>query len=491
MKTIFFRLGYFLKTVFVLESFQYTLIVLACLSLTVFVNLSADYIYLKDGSIINGKLLNDGKDSISVRDKDNRVREIKRIDVMRINFAEINIGKVYVQKRDGTSFTAYLVEQDRTNYIFRMDFLKPVEISVSRTDILFIAEKNPSGLKGLADTDSITLSWFPPYDQVKEYRLYVKNKVNDKYSLAGVTDNKSHKIKNLKSNTTYFVIVTSVDMTGYESAPSNEIKITTKNISPDPPSDISVSRNSSGGYNLSWSESSDPDGKIAGYRIYRIVDGKESCISDQKKTGIYLAEYAVKESFFIVSYDDKGTESLRERVPFPEMRILEFDVMPACIFPVGDFGKMVYPGYGMALSVKLTNTPFPGSALGVETAFLYMKGRSSESDARKCESLILIPAMISFSIPYKLAGKLSIEPEFAAGVIFSDIKYTGLNNISLIQEERERRAADPVFRIGGMFLFNVNYRTSLHLKCTAGIIPSGGERMMFVSFQTGLRYLIW
>ena len=146
MKTIFFRLGYVFKTVFVFESFQSILIVLAALSLTVFANLSADYIYLKDGSIIHGKLLKDGKDSISVRDKDNRVRIIKRSDVMRINFTEMVIGKVYVQKRDGTSLTAYLVEQDQINYIFRMDLLKADEISISRKDILFIAEKNPSGL---------------------------------------------------------------------------------------------------------------------------------------------------------------------------------------------------------------------------------------------------------------------------------------------------------------------------------------------------------
>jgi len=491
MKTIFFRLGYVFKTVFVFESFQSILIVLAALSLTVFANLSADYIYLKDGSIIHGKLLKDGKDSISVRDKDNRVRIIKRSDVMRINFTEMVIGKVYVQKRDGTSLTAYLVEQDQINYIFRMDLLKADEISISRKDILFIAEKNPSGLKGTADADSISLSWFPPYDQVKEYRLYVKTGVNGKYSLAGTAYNKSFLLKKLKSNTTYSIIVTSIDMTGYESAPSNEIKITTKNISPEPPSDITVSENPSGGYNLVWNESSDADGKIIGYRIYRLTDGKESCISDQKKNAFHLPDYSNKDSIFIASYDDKGFESVRKRVLFPDMRVIEFDIMPAYIYPLGDFSKMVYPGYGLGLSLRLSNTPFLKSAAAVETAFYYMKGRKSESDARKCERLILVPVMLCFSIPYKLTGRLSIEPELAAGVIFSDIKYTGLNNISLIQEERERRAVDPVFRIGSIFLFNVNSRMSLHMKCSAGIIPSSGERMTFVSFQAGLRYLIW
>jgi len=109
--------------------------------------LHAEFIFLKDGSIIDGQIIKDAPASITVRDKEKKVKTIPRNNIMRILYTELKMGKVYIQKRDGESIVAFIVDEDRNTYTIRTNLYKPVEIILKRSDILFIAEKNPSGLK--------------------------------------------------------------------------------------------------------------------------------------------------------------------------------------------------------------------------------------------------------------------------------------------------------------------------------------------------------
>ena len=109
--------------------------------------LHAEFIFLKDGSIIDGQIIKDAPASITVRDKEKKVKTIPRNNIMRILYTELKMGKVYIQKRDGESIVAFIVDEDRNTYTIRTNRYKPLEIILKRIDILFIAEKNPSGLK--------------------------------------------------------------------------------------------------------------------------------------------------------------------------------------------------------------------------------------------------------------------------------------------------------------------------------------------------------
>ncbi len=191
--------------------------------------LFAEFIFLKDGSIIEGQIVTDAADYITLRDKDQKQQKIKRDSIMRILYTKLKMGKIYIQKRDGEGIVAYMVDEDQESYTFRKDLYKPEEFTLSRADVLFIAEKNPSGLKvdGVVWTDSVSLVWLPPYDEVKKYNVYIKKDKAEKYELAGTTKKKYIKLEDLTPRTTYYIIVTSVDLSDYESPPSNELVIKT------------------------------------------------------------------------------------------------------------------------------------------------------------------------------------------------------------------------------------------------------------------------
>ena len=154
---------------------------------------------------------------------------------MRTLYTNLNMSKLYIQKRNGESCVAFLVDEDRDDYLFRKELYRPVEFKVSRKEILFMSEKNPSALKGEPGPDEIKLSWLPPYGQVKVYKLYMKLKKNDEYRVVGTTRKTEITLTGLKTQTEYIFIVRAVDDTDYETSPSNEIKVMTKSKLPDPP----------------------------------------------------------------------------------------------------------------------------------------------------------------------------------------------------------------------------------------------------------------
>ncbi len=192
--------------------------------------LMAEYVFINDGSIIEGTIESDSATAVMIRTTDKKQKQILRKNIMRILYTELRMSKIYIQKRDGEGLVAFMVDEDRVSYTFRKDLYKPEEFVLNRTDVLFISEKNPSGLKvtGEIGTNSVSLAWLPPYDAVKQYNVYITKNKSGKYEVIGSSKDKSITLKNLSSNTTYYLIVTSVDMENYESTPSNELKITTR-----------------------------------------------------------------------------------------------------------------------------------------------------------------------------------------------------------------------------------------------------------------------
>jgi hypothetical protein len=88
---------------------------------------------------------------------------------------------------------AHLEDEDRESYTFRKDLFSPEEFTLKRNEVLFMAEKNPSGLQpdGEIGTDRVSLKWLPPYDPVKKYKLFIKKKQSDKYEPADTTGSTS------------------------------------------------------------------------------------------------------------------------------------------------------------------------------------------------------------------------------------------------------------------------------------------------------------
>ena len=148
----------------------------ALLCLLLSTSLHAEFVFFHDGTIVEGTITADAADSITLYTKDKQVKKIYRSQIMRILYTEFKMSRVYIQMRDGQGFAAYLVDEDRAAYTFRKELYKPEEFTVNREEVLFMAEKNPSGLKGEPGTTSVELTWLPPYDAVKKYNIYVSEK---------------------------------------------------------------------------------------------------------------------------------------------------------------------------------------------------------------------------------------------------------------------------------------------------------------------------
>ncbi|HPR37236.1 MAG TPA: fibronectin type III domain-containing protein, partial [Spirochaetota bacterium] len=192
--------------------FSIVLAGVSCFSILLFFNeaLNAETVFLKDGSIIEGRIISDSAGTVAVKDKDNKTRTVQRVNIMRILYTDLYMGKVYVQKTDGKNIIAYMVDEDRDTYTFRRELFNPEELKLRRDQVLFMARGNPSGLEGEPDTDHVFLKWFPPYNQVKKYKIYIKGPGDKSFSVADETGSKSITLKKLKSNTKYQLYVTAI-----------------------------------------------------------------------------------------------------------------------------------------------------------------------------------------------------------------------------------------------------------------------------------------
>lgn len=410
------------------------LTIIAVMSLSV--TLYAEAIFLRDGAIIKGTIIKDSTDSLTLLDSAGREREIPRANIKRILYTDLKLGKIYIQKRDGKNFVAFMVDEDRDSYTFRMDLYKPEEFAVKRADVLFIAEKNPSGLQveGEIGTESVSLKWLPPYDEVRQYRVYIKKRERDKYEPAGSTPDKFITLRDLSSNTRYFIIVTSVDSDNYESNPSNELQVRTKNTPPDEPSRIQRTTRKNKVV-LKWKESVDSDGKLKGYNLYRIGDSTEKIATVRKP------EYTVPDDIpvykvEITAFDDLDMESRRVRVMRPVQLAVSF--APSFMMAAGELGGFFEPGYGGLLNIGVRHYPFQDFETGINSGYIYFKGDKNENT----ETWSFVPLTAYAGYHFWYNNRLSVMPFIRAGESVSMVKYTGLEG------EKEKTIIDPVAAAG-------------------------------------------
>jgi len=376
----------------------------------------AEFIFLKNGSIIEGKITTDSADSITLRDKENKERKIPRNSIMRVLYTSLKMGKIYIQKRDGEGIVAFMVDEDRDSYTFRKDLYKPVEFKLERSEVLFIAEKNPSGLKGVAETDRVSLTWLPPYDSVKHYNVYYSSGKNEKYKLADSVWGKSYTLSKLVSNKTYYIIVTSVDSDGYESSPSNELKINTKNYPPEKPEIISMKNNTSGGNDFKWNEASDSDGKVEKYRLYGVLNKQKEVISEIKKTEYSSKKEINYDRIAVVAVDNGGDESGYSDF---YRKSLDITIRPIGASSLGKMKDLFSYGFGASLDLSACGYLFNGSLVSINTGYIKWIGTGDSID-----KMNMIPSVLSLGYKYYIKDDLSISALLGAGAVYMNTSFT-------------------------------------------------------------------
>lgn len=411
---------------------------------------NAEFVFLKDGKIIKGTIIEDKPRQIIIRVAGKK-QSIRRADVMRILYTSLKMGKVYIQKRDGTNVLAYIVDEDRDNYICRKELYKPKEFKLNRADILFVAEKNPSGLQGKADMTHVDLTWFPPYDKVKVYNIYAKTRKNDEYKKIASAPDKKTTVKDLKSNTEYYFIVKSVDSDNYESSPSNEIKLKTKNIPPLPPKSTNVEKLKGGDFHMTWSGAKDPDGTIKGYKLYKVHNRKTALFKTLSKEELNITANEKFDRFFIKSFDNLNDDSIDDSVfYFPQRPEINYYILPSYVIPMQNLAKLVKPGFGVTLRGGVSNYFLVGLDLNIETSFIYFKGKTGFSNAPENEvkSVFLAPVQAAAGYSFYPYKALRVSLALLGGICVVNNKYSYFDMISSEKKTVTNTDFEPIAGAG-------------------------------------------
>ncbi len=454
------------------------------------IQLHAESVFINDGSIIQGSIVSDTTDTITIYTTQKKTIEIQRSRIMRILYTELYMGKIFVNLIDGSVLQVYMVDENRDTFTFRKDLYKPEEMVVKREDVLFTTRTNPVGLKGEAKKDSISIDWKPPYTAVKHYRVYIKS--NGQYKLYSEPSGKNETLNGLKSNTEYKIRVTAMGKDGVESTPSNEIIIKTLNVPPDPPEKMKVTRklNKDGktmSAILSWDNSADIDGKIKSYKIYQ-----------KDKTDPYTTakpEYEVKNLdaetvyfFNITAIDNDGGESDQSRrVSTYDYKGYNIAIKPDYIIPMGKFSNVHEFGLGALLQVTLENVFIDDLSFGAETGYWQFQG--VETDSTTVSASFMMPLVATASYRLNLFDEFYAVPELALGVSFNYMNYESevdlYTGYAIAREKKTVWSVEPLVLAGLSFEFNISHRVYATAGCDFGMLVELSGIIPFVTVSAG------
>lgn len=455
--------------------------------------LRAEYIFTSDGAIHYGRIVSENANTIVLLTDENKKETYKRADIIRILYTKLKMAKVFIQKRDGKAVIAFIVDEDQETYTCRTDLYKTEEFTLKRGDILFMAEKNPSGLQVEGDigTDSVRLTWLPPYGDVKKYNVYIKQNEGSEYKPAGSTKDKSITLRDLVSNTTYFIIVTSVDKDEYESTPSNELKITTANLHPDRPDILSVEKDAlNGAITYRWNPASDPDGKVVKYRIYGTRNKKRELVQEVKGEVYILKNPENFSRLELVALDDRGDESGPARLDLLRS-MYTFSLSPGVIVPLGKFGEMAGTGYGGMFSLGASNLLSAGMEIGPGIGLYYAPGRDMSSENKPVNnSFIIVPLLLNTGYRFSLNDSFSIFPSFSLGMSFLAISYKSIDPLTLVYTGKSKTTFDPTVMAGLEAEYIISDSFSLSVYAGYGMFIEKDGPMHFAAASIAFKYML-
>jgi len=134
--------------------------------------LFAEFIFLKDGKIIEGEIVKESDKEISLKEKESgKAVQIPRKNIMRVSYGELDKEKVYVYKNDGSIYEGFQVDENKFAYTFRKDLYKPAEIQIPKKKIKTISKERVTKagpkLSGAVLRSSLFPGWGQYYSQNK------------------------------------------------------------------------------------------------------------------------------------------------------------------------------------------------------------------------------------------------------------------------------------------------------------------------------------
>ncbi len=399
---------------------SFILLVISPVSAT---HLQAEHVFLKDGSIIEGTIVREPVASVTVRTPDGKYRKVPRYRVMRLLYTDIYMGRRYVRLNDGTSFEAYLVDEDQKTYTFREDVSSPEEFTVPRYKVLFMSRSNPTELRGEVGNDRVRLKWYPPYRKPSHYIVYMKKNVRGgTFKKVARTKTPGHTARGLDPKTVYSFKVTAVDSEGVESVASNRYTVKT-NVPPEPPDKTKVTtkpgRKQGVDAQITWSPATDPDGTVQGYRVYRELDRETRKIGETRVTNYMVKNLDTEQihRFAITTIDNDNTESRKKEVIVSPLSGVQIAVRGMFLYPFGDAARLFSWGGGGMVTLSLGKPLVPVVTPGIEAGFLYFQGGGATG-----REMLSVPVLGTMWFNFSPTRVLTLGAVFSGGAAWN--RYT-------------------------------------------------------------------
>ena len=381
----------------------------ASIILTVFILLTsssafAEFVFLKSGKVIEGKIVQDRANAIVVNKKEGGQVEVSRGDIMRLYYTQMYTGKLSVMKTNEEVFDAFIVDEDQKTVTFRKEWERPQEFTLERDSILFTTRKNPTSLQCEVRDGAVELSWLPPYMRVRSYNIYFREEGGE-YKRGGSSSGTRFTLQGLKKDGFYNVRVTAVDESKYESLPSKEARFYSRPLNLRHQLMGTLTGNT---YDLKiqWTPLAGPGIAVKKYDLYRQEKNLFLPVASTAAGEWTLRNLAADDTNIVEVRPvlDRGEPLEGNRVSIRNLFYEEQMIVSmrgAYIQSLGDFKETSETGYGTLVDFMFFNYFLKRLSFGIETGYFHFPGRDAvpfEKEAINRFGMVPLLARVQYGV---------------------------------------------------------------------------------------------
>lgn len=266
-------------------------------------------------------------------------------------------------------------------------------------------------------------------------------------------------------------MVTATDTDNYESLPSNELKITTKNILPGKPEQVLYTIDDKGNRVLTWKAAVDPDGEIREYRLYDLAGDEKKLIATTKSLKYTVKADVAFDKIYVCAVDNIGDESDTVRAFEYQGKEMHVTLYPGAMLPLGKFGEITGPGFGMSAAFTLNNYFYKGLVLGAETGFYSFMGKDAlAANYKKTETVFMAPLYITGGYCFDLNYYFSVTPYMSMGIIFFYTDYVSRDRVYMTDSSKSFFETGPALSVGVTGSYRLTESFSIMLRLSVGYL---------------------
>jgi len=454
----------------------------------------AEFVFVKSGQVIEGKIVEDRARSIIVLKSDKTRVEVKRGDVLRINYTQMYTGKFSIMKVNEQVFDAFIVDEDQSSVTFRTEWDKPVEFTLSRDSILFMTKKNPTSLQCKVIDDSVRLNWNAPFMKVDFYNVYYREKGGE-FVKAGDTSGKGFTMDDLTRDAVYEFYVTAVDEEGYESLPSKEVRVYIN-----PMKLVHEKEYTDAGdfytLKLTWEPLIFKGKAVTKYDIYKKSKDVFMLVGSTSDNGYAVAGLSSEEENLVEVRPVIGKDEFLEgnNVQIPRLFYNEqivFSVHGAWLMPLKEFKDVTDPGYGAVAEIMMQNYYFKRLSFGVQCGYYRFPGIEGVPNVNEdITEFSMIPFMLGLRYGYSPIRSLYISAGVFGGYSYNSIGYNKqfFESGEFVAREVKESSFEPIVSAGLQIQWQVWEGLMLKAGADYSLILENKVNYPFASFYAGAGY---